>query len=147
MRRVYPIGGGASVRAMSAPLFRFVCSPSALAHGPDGWAAEMLSDGHMALLADESGHGGINAVARDLGLTTVSVLRTEPTPGSQEQLVIAHAASLPLVWVGAAFSDTARAWARDRGPMTLLVEADALLPDDERRRIERFVALLGRQAE
>ncbi len=31
--------------------------------------------------------------------------------------------------------------------MTLLVEADGALSDDERRRIERFVALLGRQAE
>ena len=33
------------------------------------------------------------------------------------------------------------------GPMTLLVEVAGPLADDERRRIERFVALLGRQAE
>ena len=31
--------------------------------------------------------------------------------------------------------------------MTLLVEADGELPDAERRRIERFVVILGRQAE
>ena len=46
-----------------------------------------------------------------------------------------------------AFGDDARAWARDRAPMTLLVEHDGALPEDERRRIERFVAILGRQAE
>lgn len=132
---------------MSAPLFRFVCPPSALTGGPDGWAAEMLSDGHIALLADDTGHQGINAVAHELGATTVSVLRTEALQADQEQTVMAHAATLPLVWAGAAFSDDARAWARERGPMTLLVDVDGPLPDDERRRIERFVALLGRQAE
>ena len=47
----------------------------------------------------------------------------------QEQTVIAHAGSLPLIWVGSAFSDAARAWARDRGPMTLLVEVDGALSD------------------
>jgi hypothetical protein len=31
--------------------------------------------------------------------------------------------------------------------MTLLVEADGPLSDDERRRIDRFVATLGRQSE
>ena len=31
--------------------------------------------------------------------------------------------------------------------MTLLVEHDGPLPEEERRRIERFVAILGRQAE
>jgi hypothetical protein len=51
------------------------------------------------------------------------------------------------VWVGAAFSDGAAAWARDRGPMTLLVAAEAPLDDEERRRIDRFVATLGRQSE
>jgi hypothetical protein len=75
------------------------------------------------------------------------VIRTEETPQRQEQTVIAHAGSLPLVWVGTDFSDAARTWAHDRGPMTLLVEVEGPLPEDERRRIERFVALLGRQAE
>ena len=135
------------MRAVSAPLFRFVCPPSAVAGAPEGWVAEMLSDGHMALLADGSGQAGINTVAHDLDALTVSVVRTESTAAEQEQTVIAHSATLPLVWVGPTFSDGARAWARDRGPMTLLVEVDGPLPDDERRRIERFVALLGRQAE
>jgi hypothetical protein len=31
--------------------------------------------------------------------------------------------------------------------MTLLVEAHGALPDDERRRIGRFLAMLGRQTE
>jgi hypothetical protein len=31
--------------------------------------------------------------------------------------------------------------------MTLLVEVHGTLPDDDRRRIDRFVSLLGRQAE
>jgi len=53
----------------------------------------------------------------------------------------------PLVWIAADFSPAARAWARDRGPMTLLVSADGPLSEDERKRIERFVATLGRQAE
>ncbi len=107
----------------------------------------MLSDGHMALLADDSGAAGISSVAHELDVLTVSVVRSETTAAEQEQTVIAHAATLALVWVGATFSDSARAWARDRGPMTLLVEAEGSLPEDERRRIERFVALLGRQAE
>ena len=61
--------------------------------------------------------------------------------------MITYAQSLPLVWVSAGFSDAALTWARDRGPMTLLVTADAPLSEDERRRIERFVATLGRQSE
>lgn len=60
---------------------------------------------------------------------------------------MAYAESLPLVWVSAGFSAGAAAWARDRGPMTLLVEASGALSGDERRRIERFVATLGRQSE
>jgi alkanesulfonate monooxygenase SsuD/methylene tetrahydromethanopterin reductase-like flavin-dependent oxidoreductase (luciferase family) len=60
---------------------------------------------------------------------------------------MAYAESRPFVWVAAEFSDAAREWARDRGPMTLLVAADAPLSDDERRRIDRFVATLGRQSE
>jgi hypothetical protein len=51
------------------------------------------------------------------------------------------------VWSAAGFSDDARRWARERGPMTLLVEASGPLAEDERKRIERFVATLGRQAE
>ena len=31
--------------------------------------------------------------------------------------------------------------------MTLLVEVDGALPEVERRRIERFLAILGRQSE
>ena len=138
---------GATLRAMHEPLFRFVCTPTAIAGAPTGWAAEMLSDGHMALLADDSGHAGIDAVAHELNALAVPVVRTEQTAAEQERTIIAHAASLALVWVGPAFSDEARKWAHDRGPMTLLVEVDGALPDDERRRIERFVALLGRQAE
>ena len=51
------------------------------------------------------------------------------------------------MWIAPEFSDDARGWARDRGPMTLLVDTGAGLTDDERRRIERFLAILGRQSE
>ncbi len=132
---------------MTTPLFRFVCPPSAIVGAPAGWAAQMLIDGQMALLADDGGHARIDAVAHDLDAFTVSVVRTEATAVEQEQTVIAHTATLPLVWVGPVFSERVRAWARDRGPMTLLVEIDGPLPDDQRRRIERFVTLLGCQAE
>jgi hypothetical protein len=131
----------------SAPLFRLVCVPSALDGAPAGWAAEMLVDGDVALLPDDSGLGGINAVAHALGVATISVVRSEPDAPQQDATVIAHAGSLPLVWLGSGFSQPVTTWARDRGPMTLLVEVDGALSDDERRRIERFVALLGRQAE
>jgi hypothetical protein len=132
---------------VAAPLFRLVCVPSALDDAPAGWAAEMLIDGDVALLADDSGLDPINAVAHALGVATISVVRSEPTDAQRDATVIAHADSLPLVWLAASFSDPVTKWAHDRGPMTLLVEVDGALSDEERRRIERFVALLGRQAE
>ena len=61
--------------------------------------------------------------------------------------MIAYADTLPLVWVSDAFDDETTNWAHARGPMTLLVQADGPLSDDERRRIDRFVATLGRQSE
>ncbi len=54
---------------------------------------------------------------------------------------------LALIWVAGDFSDEARAWATKRAPMTLLVEAAGPLSDDERKRVERFAVILGRQAE
>jgi len=132
---------------MAEPSFRFVCVPDALAGAPSGWAREMLQDGEIALLAGDGGLEAINGVAYDLGLASVAVVRGEDSAQRQEQTVMAHAENLPLVWVGSAFGDGATAWARDRGPMTLLVTADGALSDEERRRIERFVATLGRQSE
>ncbi len=133
---------------MSDPGFRFVCVPTALAGTQTGaWAREMLRDGEIALLADADGLEAVNRVAHSLGLVSVAVVRGEATDALQEEAVMAHAAGLPLVWVAATFSDAATAWARARGPMTLLVTARAPLADEERRRIERFVATLGRQTE
>lgn len=132
---------------MNAPLFRMVCVPAALDGAPDGWAAGLLRDADVALLVDDSGLEGIDAVAHALALQTIPVVRTERTPAEQDETVIAHAGSLPLIWLAPAFSERVRTWARDRGPMTLLVEVDGALPADERRRVERFAALLGRQAE
>ena len=60
---------------------------------------------------------------------------------------MAYADRLPLVWVDNGFGEKVTTWAHDRGPMTLLVQASGPLAGDERRRIERFVASLGRQAE
>jgi hypothetical protein len=132
---------------MAEPSFRFVCVPSALAGAPGTWARDMLREGEIALLADAGGLPAINDVAHSLGLVSVAVVRGEASPAAQENSVIAYAEGLPLVWVGAQFSDTAVTWARDRGPMTLLVGAGAPLSDEERRRIDRFVATLGRQSE
>jgi hypothetical protein len=125
------------------PLFRMVCVPEAL----DGWSADMLRDGEVALLADAGGLAAMDRVAHALETTTFRVVRSEATPDAQEATVIAFAASLPLVWIAPTFSDASRTWARDRGPMTLLVDAAGPLGDDERRRIERFLAILGRQSE
>jgi hypothetical protein len=132
---------------MLEPSFRFVCVPDALAGAPSGWAREMLQDGEIALLAGDGGLEAVNGVAHDLGLVSVAVVRGEESAPRQEQTVMAYAEHLPLVWVSAAFGDGATAWARDRGAMTLLVAAGGPLSEEERRRIERFVATLGRQSE
>ena len=132
---------------MATAVFRLVCVPAALDGAPRGWAPEMLRDGEVSLLVDDGGLRAVDAIAHALDLYAVRVVRREVSAAVQEQTVIAHAESLPLVWVAAEFSDAARAWARSRGPMTLLVEVDGGLSDDERRRIDRFVAHLGRQAE
>ena len=130
-----------------APVFRMVCSPVTLAGAPKGWAADTLRDGEVALLVDDGGLEAINAAAHALDLVTVSIVRSEDSATVQGQTVIAFAGSLPLVWVGAEFSESVRVWARERRPMTLLVEVDGALPDQERVRVERFLALLGRQTE
>ncbi len=124
-----------------------VCSPAALVGGPKGWAAETLRDGEVALLADADGLEAIFAAAHTLDLVTVALVRSEQSPTVQAQTVIAFAGSLPLVWVGEQFSSSVQRWATERGPMTLLVEAQGGLRDDQRSRIGRFVALLGRQTE
>ncbi len=131
---------------MSDPLFRLVCTPATLTSSPEGWAAEMLRDGVVAVTADDGGLRAIDAAARTLGATAIAVVRGEDTPAEQERTVIAHAGSLALVWVAPSFSDDARAWAQKRGPMTLLVAVDGELPEEERRRVERFVAILSGQA-
>lgn len=132
---------------MSLPLFRVVCVPAAVDGEPAGWAAEMLRDGEVALLADQSDLDGIDRVAHALGSEAVLVVRREQTPEQQDRTVMAYAAALPLIWLAGDFSDGVRSWARDRAPMTLLVEVDGRLSDADRGRIERFVALLGRQSE
>jgi hypothetical protein len=106
----------------------------------------MLQDGEIALLAGE-GLEPIDAVAHELGLVSVRVVRSEGTPERQDETVMAYAASMPLVWVAERFSPTVSGWARARGPMTLLVGTDGPLPEHERRRIDRFVASLDRQSE
>ncbi len=132
---------------MGDPIFRLVCGAAALEGAPEGWARMILSQGEIALLIDDGGLDTINAVAHEIGLVSMPVLRAEATAQEQEQTVIKHAARLPLVWVADEFGDAVRAWARDRGPMTLLVQSAGALAETERRRIERFVASLGRQSE
>jgi hypothetical protein len=132
---------------VSEPRFHFVCAASALGGVPAEWVTEMLADGEIALLADGGGFDAINAVAHTLGLISVPLVRREETVERQQETVMAYADRLPLVWVDEAFGKTVTAWARARGPMTLLVQATGALAEDEQRRIERFVASLGRQAE
>jgi hypothetical protein len=129
------------------PIFRIVCGSAAFASAPKGWAVETLRDGEVALLVDAGGLDAINAAAHTLDQVTVSIVRTEPSAEMQEQTVIAFAGAFPLVWVAAEFSDSVQAWARERGPMTLLVESDGALSDAERGRVARFLALLARQTE
>ena len=107
----------------------------------------MRTDGEVTLLIDAGGIDAINDAAHALGALTVSVMRTEATPDAQEGTVRTHADSLPLIWVAPDFTDAARKWAHDRGPMTLLVETDAPLTEEERARLSRFVAILGRQTD
>jgi hypothetical protein len=78
---------------------------------------------------------------------TVPLLRTEDEPSQQDATVMSYARSTPLVWIAGGFGETAGHWAHRRGPMTLLVETAGPLSDEERRRIDRFVVILGRQAE
>jgi hypothetical protein len=132
---------------MADALFRLVCTPRVLDGAPDGWVGSMLEQGELALLVDGGGLDAISEVAHRLDLVTVPLLRTEASAEAQERTVMTYAGSKALVWVAPAFGDAAAMWARDRGPMTLLVETGEPLSDDARRRVERFVVILGRQAE
>jgi hypothetical protein len=132
---------------MAGPLFRLVCTPGILDGAPEGWVGSMLEEGELALLVDDGGLEAVSAVAHRLDLVTVQVLRTEESSEEQERTVMTYAGSKALVWVAGTFGDAATTWARDRGPMTLLVETGEPLSDDERKRVERFVVILGRQAE
>jgi hypothetical protein len=135
------------VAVVADPLFRLACAPGVLAAAPDGWVAAMLEQGELAVFADDGGLDAITALAHDLDMVTVPVLRAESTNEQQEATVMAYAAAKPLVWIAGSFGEAAREWAHKRGPMTLLVEATGSLPDDERKRVERFAVILGRQAE
>jgi hypothetical protein len=132
---------------MADALFRLACSPRNLDGAPDGWVESTLEDGELALLVDDGGLDAVSALTHALDVVTVRLLRPEETAEAQERTVMRYAGSMALVWIAPAFSDAARKWAHDRGPMTLLVEASEPLSADERKRVERFVVILGRQAE
>jgi hypothetical protein len=132
---------------MADPLFRLACTAGVLDGAPEGWVSTMLQQGELALLVDDGGLEAITSLAHALDLVTIPLLRTEETPGRQDSTVMSYAQSKPLVWIAGAFGEAATTWAHKRGPMTLLVEADGELSAEERRRIERFVVILGRQAE
>jgi hypothetical protein len=132
---------------MAGPLFRLVCAPGNLDGAPEGFIDAMLDEGELALLVDGGGLEAISAVAHRLDLVTVPLLRSEESAEQQERTVMRYAGSMALVWVARAFGEAAVEWAHDRGPMTLLVETGEPLSDDERKRVERFVVILGRQAE
>jgi hypothetical protein len=132
---------------MADPVFRLVTLADLLAGTPQPWARELLADGEIAVLGGAGGLAEVDRLAHHLDLTSVPVLRGEDSTAAQDETVIAYAGAWPLVWIAPAFSDRVTAWARDRGPMTLLVIADGALPEDEQRRVARFVSALGRQSE
>lgn len=132
---------------MADPLYRLVCTAGFLDGAPESWVTTMLQGGELALLVDGGGLDAITALAHALELVTVPLLRTEDTPAQQDSTVMSYAESKPLIWIAGGFGEAATRWARQRGPMTLLVETDGPLSDGERRRVERFVVILGRQAE
>jgi len=132
---------------MADDLFRLVCAPGVLDGAPDGWVGTLLEVGELAVLTDDGGLDAITAVAHELDLVTVPLLRLEKTSEEQERTVMSYAATKPLVWIAESFGEEARAWAHERGPMTLLVDSNGPLSEDERRRVDRFVVILGRQAE
>jgi hypothetical protein len=132
---------------MADALFRLVCTARVLDGAPAGWVGTMLQEGELALLVDDGGLDAITELAHALDLVTVPLLRTEDTPAQQDSTVMSYAESRPLVWIAGGFGESATRWAHLRGPMTLLVETHGPLSDDERRRVERFVVILGRQAE
>lgn len=132
---------------MADRLFRLVCTPSALDGAPAGWVGAMLQEGELALLVDGDGLEAVSGVAHRLDLVTVPLLRAEHSAQEQERTVMRYAAAKPLIWVAGAFGEAAVRWAHERGPMTLLVQTHGALGDDERRRVERFVVILGRQEE
>ena len=107
----------------------------------------MLEEGEIAVLADAGGLAAITDLAHTLDLVTVPVLRAEDTREQQEATVMTYAGAKPIVWIAAEFGEETTAWAHRRGPMTLLVEASGPLSDEERKRVERFAVILGRQAE
>ena len=148
---MFPAGASrcrrASVPPVSDPLFRLACTPAVLDAAPEDWVETLLEEGEVALLADGRGLDAMTALAHALDLVTIPLLRAEETPAQQEATVIAYADAKPLVWVAASFSEDATRWAQERGPMTLLIESDGALAEDERKRVERFVVILGRQAE
>ena len=102
------------------PRFRFVCAPSALTGAPAGWARDMLREGEVALLGDE-GLDAVNAVAHELDQMAVSLSATEAiarAPGRDRDRLRRLAAA--RLGGRRASPSAASAWARDRGPMTLL---------------------------
>jgi hypothetical protein len=132
---------------VSDPLFRLACAPGVLNAAPAPWVTTMLDEGEIAVLPDDGGLDAITAFAHALDLVTVPVLRAEQTPEQQEATVMTYAGTKPLVWIAQGFGEDATRWARDRGPMTLLIESAGSLSEGERKRVERFAVILGRQAE
>ena len=132
---------------MPGPLFHLVCTPATLDGAPEGWVSTMLDEGELALVADGGGLDAISELAHRLDLLTVTLVRGEQRAEELAATIMRFAGSKPLVWVAPAFGEETVAWAHARGPMTLLVETGGALSDDERKRVERFVVILGRQAE
>lgn len=130
---------------MSSPLFRLVGSPRALGSVESDWMESVIQDGEVALALDDRGFDAASEFGHRFGFAALRVLREETSAEEREATVRQYAGDLALIWIAEGFSDEARTWAKARPPMTLLVESGSELESEQQRRIERFIAIIGRQ--
>jgi hypothetical protein len=129
---------------VSEPGFHFVCVPSALVGLPAEWVTDMLGDGKIALLVDGGGFAAIDEVAHTLGLISVPLPATRGNGGASGGHGDGVRRSPPARVGGRRPQRDGHRLGEQSPPDDV---ATGPLSEDERRRIDRFVAILGRQSE